>query len=119
MALLPQPRPGPVSPVFKVQLYYRIRKGCYIHITARTQFFYAPDTTVSFIVLGVDWFAFSEDDIPPTPPSTTTPHTSNNNDDSHTTRSLKRLELYRTDGDSYSPFSPSSPSCDVPQETTD
>ena len=64
----PQPPSSPrVSPIFKVQPYWRVRNGLYLHSNSSLQFFYAADGTISFMFLGIDEYAFSPDVTPPLP----------------------------------------------------
>ena len=59
--MLIQPPSVRVSPILKVQPHYRVKDGSYIHTSASVQHFYAADGTISFMVIGVEKFAYADD----------------------------------------------------------
>jgi len=68
--LLPQPRHLHVSPVLKVNPYWRAKDGSYLHTSSDIQFFYSEDGRVSFMVMGVERYTYTDSDASPfLPPS--------------------------------------------------
>ena len=63
--LLPQPRNMHMSPVLKVKPYWRAKDGTYLHSSSNIQFFYSEDGRVSFIVMGVENYTYTNSDTSP------------------------------------------------------
>ena len=60
-----------VSPIFKIHHLSHMRNGMIVHARSTLQFFYGADGYISFVILGVEKFAFSNDSE--TPQSLTDP----------------------------------------------
>jgi len=43
-----------VSPIFRIHPYWFMRNGSIVHAESTMQFFYSPDGTISFVVLGAE-----------------------------------------------------------------
>jgi len=68
--LLPQPRHMHMSPVLKVKPYWRAKDGSYLHSSSNIQFFYSEDGRVSFVVMAVENYTYTNSDTSPfVPPS--------------------------------------------------